>query len=135
VKIGIVLIILQEIVLALKLSPKNKDCLGHRSKIKYRIRLSQYRKSNRFKKILKNRLITPIITKSYNYLQQKLMLKIQQNAISTLCLKADIIQKKLVSILYIQKRDHPVLPKSSLTENMVQVVLSSAVFNLVWETI
>jgi hypothetical protein len=31
-----------EIVLALKAFAKNKDCLGHRSKIKYRIRLSQY---------------------------------------------------------------------------------------------
>jgi predicted membrane-bound dolichyl-phosphate-mannose-protein mannosyltransferase len=29
--------------------------------------------------------------------------------------------EKLVSILYIQK-EHPFLPKSSLTENMVQVV-------------
>jgi hydroxymethylpyrimidine/phosphomethylpyrimidine kinase len=44
VKIGIVpsLAYLQEIVLALKGFAKNKDCLGHRSKIKYRIRLSQY---------------------------------------------------------------------------------------------
>jgi hypothetical protein len=55
VKIGIVpsLAYLQEIVLALKGFRQNKDCLGHRSKIKYRIRLSQYRKSNRFGKILK----------------------------------------------------------------------------------
>jgi hydroxymethylpyrimidine/phosphomethylpyrimidine kinase len=45
--------------------------------------------------------------------------------------------EKLVSILYIQKRDHPVLPKkSSLTENMVQAVLSSAIVsNLALETI
>jgi hypothetical protein len=50
VKIGIVpsLAYLQEIVLALKAFAKNKHRLGHRSKIKYRIRLSQYRKSNRF---------------------------------------------------------------------------------------
>jgi hypothetical protein len=80
VKIGIVpsLAYLQEIVLALKGFRQNKHRLGHRSKIKYRIRLSQYRKSNRFGKILKNRLITPIITKLYNYLQQKLMLKTPQ---------------------------------------------------------
>jgi hydroxymethylpyrimidine/phosphomethylpyrimidine kinase len=40
---------LQEIVLALK-GFRQKQGLGHRSKIKYRIRLSQYRKSNRFVK-------------------------------------------------------------------------------------
>jgi hydroxymethylpyrimidine/phosphomethylpyrimidine kinase len=66
---------LQEIVLALK-GFRQKQGLGHRSKIKYRIRLSQYRKSNRFSKILKNiDLITPNYHEIYNYLQQKLMLK------------------------------------------------------------
>jgi hydroxymethylpyrimidine/phosphomethylpyrimidine kinase len=62
VKIGIVpsLAYLQEIVLALKGFSKNKHCLGHRSKIKYRIRLSQYRKSKRFSKNIKKiDLITP----------------------------------------------------------------------------
>jgi hypothetical protein len=67
------------------------------------------------------------------------MLKIPQNAISTLCYftKRRTSSRKIgIDTLY-TKRDHPVLPKkSSLTENMVQVVLSSAIVsNLALETI
>jgi hydroxymethylpyrimidine/phosphomethylpyrimidine kinase len=53
------------------------------------------------------------------------MLKISQNAISTLCYftKRRTSSRKIgIDTLY-TKRDHPVLPKkSSLTENMVQAV-------------
>jgi hypothetical protein len=68
------------------------------------------------------------------------MLKISKmlSAHCAILLKGGHHPEKLVSILYIQKRDHPVLPKkSSLTENMVQVVFYRLLLflTLLWETI
>jgi hypothetical protein len=113
---------LQEIVLALKGFRQNKHCLGHRSKIKYWIRLSQYRKSNRFSKILKNRFITPNYHEIiYNYLQ-KLMLKISQNAISAYCayLKGGHHPEK--NWYFIYKKIIPFYPKSSRQNRLCFIV-------------
>jgi hydroxymethylpyrimidine/phosphomethylpyrimidine kinase len=104
--------------------------LGHRSKIKYRIRLSQYRKSKRFSKILKIDLITP----NYHEIIQLSPAETNaENIAKMLSAHCAILlkgghQKKLVSILYIQKEIIPFLPKIiAHRKNGSGCVLSSAI--------
>jgi hypothetical protein len=125
-------------VLALKGFRQKKDCLGHRSKIKYRIRLSQYRKSNVLVKYKKK---IDLITPNYHEIIQ--LSPAETNAeniakmLSAHCailLKGGHHPEKLVSILYIQ-RDHPFLPKNHRSQkNMVQVVFYRLLFlTLFWK--
>jgi hydroxymethylpyrimidine/phosphomethylpyrimidine kinase len=98
--------------------------LGHRSKIKYRIRLSQYRKSKRFSKILKIDLITP----NYHEIIQLSPAETNaENIAKMLSAHCAILlkgghQKKLVSILYIQKEIIRFYQNHRSQKNMVQVV-------------
>jgi hydroxymethylpyrimidine/phosphomethylpyrimidine kinase len=95
--------------------------LGHRSKIKYRIRLSQYQESKRFNKNIKIDLITPnheIIQLSPAETNAENIAKML-SAHCAILLKGGHHQKNWCRY-FIYKRDHPVFAKSSLTKNMVQ---------------
>jgi hydroxymethylpyrimidine/phosphomethylpyrimidine kinase len=100
--------------------------LGHRSKIKYEYDFLNIENQTVLVKILKNR---------FNYAHYHEIIQLspaETNAENTakmlsahcaILLKGGHHPEKLVSILYIQKRDHPFLPKNHRSQkNMVQVV-------------